>query len=77
MEIYESICYQVKTKSKKAFQKIVEPYLEKKTWMEMPNAAVGGTSKVKVRPNELFQLHGSKTLYILSDGRSIVEENRM
>lgn len=73
--IYESICYQIKTKSKKAFQKILEPYLEKKIRIDMPNSSGTGTVKVKLR-EDFIQIHGGKTLYILADGRSIVEQNK-
>lgn len=71
--IFDSICYQIKTKSKKAFQKIVEPYLEKAIWIKMPNSNGKGTSRARFRPNDLLQIHGSKTLYILADGRAIIE----
>jgi len=75
--IFDSICYQIKTKSKKAFQRIVEPYLEKPIWIKMPNSNGKGTSRAKFRPNDLFQLHGGKTLYILADGRVIIKKNIM
>lgn len=71
--IFDSICYQIKTKSKKAFQKIVEPYLEKSIWIKMPNGHGKGTSRAKFRPNDLLQIHGSKALYILADGKVIIE----
>lgn len=72
--IQNSICYQIATKSKMRYQRILEPYLSKAIWIELPKSDGSGTKKAKFRPNSLIQIHGGRTLYILDDGTSIVEK---
>lgn len=73
--IQNSICYQITNKSKKEYQRLLEPYLSKAIWIELPMSDGSGTKKAKFRPNSLIQIHGGRTLYIFEDGTSIVEKN--
>ena len=73
--IEDSICYQIATKSKMRYQRILEPYLSKAIWIELPKSDGSGTKKAKFRPNSLIQIHGGQTLYIFDDGTSTVERN--
>lgn len=73
--IEDSICYQIGTKSKKEYRRLLEPYLSKAIWIELPKSDGSGTKKAKFRPNSLIQIHGGRTLYIFDDGTSIVEKN--
>jgi hypothetical protein len=72
--IQNSICYQIATKSKMRYQRILEPYLSKAIWIELPKSDGSGTKKAKFRPNSLIQIHGGRTLYIFDDGTSTVEK---
>jgi hypothetical protein len=73
--IQNSICYQIANKSKMRYQRLLEPYLSKAIWIELPKSDGSGTKKAKFRPNSLIQIHGGRTLYIFDDGTSTVEKN--
>ncbi len=73
--IQNSICYQIATTSKMRYQRVLEPYLSKVIWIELPKSDGSGTKKAKFRPNSLIQIHGGRTLYIFDDGTFTVEKN--
>lgn len=74
--IQNSICYQIAAKSKMRYQRLLEPYLSKAKWVELPKLDGSGTKKAKFRPNSLIQIHGGRTLYIFDDGTFTVEKNK-
>lgn len=73
--IQNSICYQIATKSKMRYQKLLKPYLSKAIWVELPDSDGSGTKRAKFRPNSLIQIHEGRTLFIFDDGTSRVERN--
>lgn len=70
----ESFCYQLSDKSKKSFQKKLEPFLVKPMRVKLTNSEGKKTVGKNFRPQETYQLHGGKTIYIIRDKLPVIVE---